>query len=291
VFPPGFTNREGEPLPLIVRSRAGAFTYATSDLACVIDRVERVGATWLLYVVGAPQAQHLSMVFAVSAMAGWLVPPARAEHVAFGNVLGEDRKMLKSRGGEPVKFVDVIDEAIERGRAVVAAKNPELPLEQQLAVGNAVGIGALKYFDLSTDRVRDYVFDWDRMLSFDGNTAPYLQYAHARICSIFRRAGIERASVRATTPVLVEVQERELAMRVLGYGTVVAETVERTSPHRLCTYLYELASDFTAFYEHCPVLKAPDAGTRASRLALSDVTARVLAHGLGLLGIETPDQL
>jgi arginyl-tRNA synthetase len=291
VFPPGFTNREGEPLPLIVRSRAGAFTYATSDLACVIDRVERVGATWLLYVVGAPQAQHLSMVFAVSAMAGWLVPPARAEHVAFGNVLGEDRKMLKSRGGEPVKFVDVIDEAIERGRAVVAAKNPELPLEQQLAVGNAVGIGALKYFDLSTDRVRDYVFDWDRMLSFDGNTAPYLQYAHARICSIFRRAGIERASVRTTTPVLVEVQERELAMRVLGYGTVVAETVERTSPHRLCTYLYELASDFTAFYEHCPVLKAPDAGTRASRLALSDVTARVLAHGLGLLGIETPDQL
>ncbi|MET0326394.1 MAG: arginine--tRNA ligase, partial [Ilumatobacteraceae bacterium] len=291
VFPPGFTNREGEPLPLIVRSRAGAFTYATSDLACVLDRVERVQATWLLYVVGAPQSQHFAMVFAVAAMAGWLVPPARAEHVAFGNVLGEDRKMLKSRSGEPVRFIDVIDEAIERGRAAVADKNPELPPAQRDLVGQQVGIGALKYADLSTDRLRDYVFDWDRMLSFDGNTAPYLQYAHARICSIFRRAGIERADVRDVVPALDEPQERALALRVLGFGTAVSETVERTSPHRLCTYLYELASDFTAFYEHCPVLKAPDAGTRASRLALSDVTARVLAHGLGLLGIETPDQL
>ena len=188
-----------------MRSRAGAFTYATSDLACVVDRVERVGATWLLYVVGAPQAQHLAMVFAVAEMAGWLVPPARAEHVAFGNVLGEDRKMLKSRSGEPVRFIDVIDEAIERGQAAVAEKNPDLPAEQRLAVGKAVGIGALKYADLSTDRIRDYVFDWDRMLSFDGNTAPYLQYAHARICSIFRRAGIDRADVRATVPVLGEV--------------------------------------------------------------------------------------
>ena len=192
VFPPGFTNREGEPLPLIVRSRAGAFTYATSDLACVLDRVERVGATWLLYVVDAGQAQHFAMVFAVSAMAGWLAPPARAEHVSFGVVLGEDRRRLKSRSGDPVRFIDVIDEAIERGRAAVAEKNPDLPPEQRDVIGHQVGIGALKYADLSTDRIRDYVFDWDRMLSFDGNTSPYLQYAHARICSIFRRAGVER---------------------------------------------------------------------------------------------------
>jgi arginyl-tRNA synthetase len=291
VFPPGFTNRDGEPLPLIVRSRAGAFTYATSDLACVIDRVERVKATWLLYVVGAEQAQHLAMVFAVSAMAGWLVPPARAEHVGFGLVLGADRKRLRSRSGEPVRFVDVINEAIDRGRAAVAEKNPELPPEQRAVVGRQVGIGALKYADLSTDRIRDYVFDWERMLSFDGNTAPYLQYAHARICSIFRRAGIDPAEVRATTPVLGAPQERALALRVLGFGTAVAESIERTSPHRLCTYLYELASDFTAFYEHCPVLRAPDASTRASRLALSDVTARVLARGLHLLGIDSPDQM
>jgi arginyl-tRNA synthetase len=291
VFPPGFTNRDGEPLPLIVRSRAGAFTYATSDLACVLDRVERVKATWLLYVVGAEQSQHLSMVFAVATMAGWLVPPAHAEHASFGLVLGADRKRLKSRSGEPIRFIDVIDEAIERGRAAVAEKNPDLPREQRDEVGRAVGIGALKYADLSTDRVRDYVFDWDRMLSFDGNTAPYLQYAHARICSIFRRAGIERTTVRATTPGLGTPQERALAQRVLGFGTAVAETVERASPHRLCTYLFELASDFTAFYEHCPVLQAPDAGTRAGRLALSDVTARVLASGLQLLGIEAPEQM
>jgi len=295
VFPPGFTNRDGDPLPLIVRSRAGAFTYATSDLACVIDRVERVGADRMLYVVGAPQAQHLAMVFAVSQLAGWLRPPREAVHVAFGNVLGDDRRMLKSRTGEPVRFVDVVDEAIERGVAAVAAKNPDLPEAERATVGHAVGTGALKYADLSTDRIRDYVFDWERMLSFDGNTAPYLQYAHARICSIFRRAAtehaVDRAVARATVPGLREPQELALAQRVLGFPAVVTETVERSSPHRLCTYLYELASDFTAFYEHCPVLKAPDAGTRASRLALCDVTARVLALGLRLLGITAPDQM
>jgi arginyl-tRNA synthetase len=203
--------------------------------------------------------------------------------------------MLKSRSGEPARFVDVVDEAIERGVAAVAAKNPGLPPEEQAAVGHAVGTGALKYADLSTDRIRDYVFDWDRMLSFDGNTAPYLQYAHARICSIFRRAaadhGLDRAAARSTVPVLGEAEERALAQRVLGFPAVVAETVERSSPHRLCTYLYELAADFTAFYEHCPVLKAPDAGTRASRLALCDVTARVLALGLRLLGITAPDRM
>ena len=207
-------------------------------------------------------------------------------------MLGEDRRRLKSRSGEPVRFIDVIDEAIERGQAAVAEKNPELPPEQRDVVGRQVGIGALKYADLSTDRIRDYVFDWDRMLSFDGNTAPYLQYAHARICSIFRRGGIERSAVRG---------DGAGARRAAGAGSwpcacsgsarSVAETIERTSPHRLCTYLYELASDFTAFYEHCPVLKAPDDATRASRLALSDVTARVLARGLDLLGIEAPDQM
>ena len=175
----------------------------------------------------------------------------------------------------------------------MAEKNPDLPAEQRAAVGRMVGIGALKYADLSTDRIRDYVFDWERMLSFDGNTAPYLQYAHARICSIFRRAE-DRPGRRcaATVPVLGEPHERALALRVLGYRHGRRrDRRARTSPHRLCTYLYELASDFTAFYEHCPVLQAPDASTRASRLALSDVTARVLAHGLHLLGIEAPDQM
>ncbi len=290
VFPPGFSNREGEPLPLIVRSTAGAFTYATSDLACVIDRVERVKADLMLYVVGAPQAQHLAMIFAVAAMAGWLEPPSEAVHVPFGNVLGPDRKMLKSRGGNPARFIDVVNEAIERGVAAVAEKNPDLPEAERMAIGHAVGIGALKYADLSTDRVRDYIFDWDRMLSFDGNTAPYLQYAHTRIASLFRRAEVDRASVRGDALNVVGPAERALAIRLLGYEAAIAETVERYSPHRLCTYLYELASDFTTFYEHCPVLKAePD--VRASRLALSDLTARVLRHGLGLLGIDTPEHM
>jgi arginyl-tRNA synthetase len=291
VFPPGFTNRDGDPLPLIVRSSAGAFMYATSDLACVLDRVERVKAETMLYVVGAPQALHLAMIFAVSEMAGWLTSPIEAVHVPFGNVLGVDGKMLRSRTGEPAGFVEVVDEAIERGIAAVATKNPDLPLGLRREIGHAVGVGALKYADLSTDRVRDYVFDWDRMLSFDGNTAPYLQYAHTRICSLFRRAGVGRASVRTVRLQLGEPAERALGLRLLGFAAALDESIARYSPHRLCTYLYELATDFTAFYEHCPVLKAPNDDTRLSRLALSDLTARTLSCGLGLLGIAAPEQM
>lgn len=291
VFPAGFTNRDGEPLPLIIRKGDGGYNYATSDLACVIDRVERLGADVLLYVVGSPQAQHLQMVFAVAEQAGWLSEPRRAEHVAFGSVLGSDRKMLKSRAGDTVKLAALLDEAVERAAAAVAEKNPSLDAEQRAGVARMVGIGAVKYADLSTDRIKDYVFDWDRMLSFDGNTAPYLQYAHARICSIFRRSGIERPSVRGVAPVLAEPAERALGLRLLQLDSAVWDAAERLSPHRLCTYLYDLASDFTTFYEQCPVLKAADDETRASRLALCDLTARVLAQGLELLGIEAPEQM
>jgi arginyl-tRNA synthetase len=288
VFPPGYTNRDGEPLPLIVQKRGGGFNYGTSDLACVLDRVERVKATLLLYVVGAPQSQHLAMVFDVAAMAGWLRPPARAVHVAFGNVLGTDRKMLKSRSGEPVRFVDVVDEAIERATASVRKKNPDLPHGEQIDIGRIVGTGALKYADLSTDRIKDYVFDWDRMLSFEGNTAPYLQYAHARIKSILRRAAQSETAQRSA-PTLV-LQERELILQLLQFDSAVHDTLDKYSPHRLCTYLFELAQNFTAFYEACPVLKA-EPQTRAFRLALCEQTARVLAKGLGLLGIEAPERM
>jgi arginyl-tRNA synthetase len=290
VFPPGFENREGDPLPLIIQARTGGFNYATSDLTCVIDRVERLGADLMLYVIGAPQAQHLQMVFAVSEMAGWLAPPTEAVHVAFGNVLGEDRKMLRSRAGDSVKLVDLLDEAIERADAAVAEKNADLTGDERAAVARMVGIGAVKYADLSTDRVKDYVFDLDRMVSFDGNTGPYLQYAHARICSIFRRAGIERASVRGMAITLDAPQERALALRLLAYPTAIDTTLETYSPHKLCTYVYDLATDFTAFYEHCPVLKA-DEPLRSSRLALCDLTARTLGHALGLLGIDAPEQM
>jgi arginyl-tRNA synthetase len=291
VFPPGFTNREGEPLPLIVRNSVGGYGYAATDLACVADRIQRLEADVLLYVVGAPQSQHLEMVFAVARMAGWLAPPTEAIHVAFGNVLGSDRKMFKSRSGETVKLIELIDEAVDRATAAVRDKNPEMSPEEHAAVGEMVGIGALKYADLSTDRIKDYVFDWDRMLAFEGNTAPYLQYAHARICSIFRRAGVERSAANAGAIVLGEPQERTLALHLLQFDGAVTDTIERFSPHRLCTYLFDLAHAFTAFYDACPVVKAADEPTRRSRLALCDVTARVLATGLGLLGIGAPERM
>ncbi len=290
VFPPGFTNRNGDPLPLIVQKGAGGFNYATSDLACVIDRVERLGADLILYVVGAPQQQHFQMVFAVAEMAGWLTPPREAVHVAFGNVLGTDRKMLKSRTGESMKFVELLDEALERAAVAIDEKNPGLGADQRAETVHTIGIGAVKYAELSTDRVKDYVFDWDRMLSFDGNTGPYLQYAHARICSIFRRAGVDRTSVRGVDIQVGTPQERALALRLLAYPTAIDTTLETYSPHKLCTYVYDLATDFTAFYEHCPVLKA-DEPLRSSRLALADLTARTLAHALGLLGIDAPEQM
>jgi arginyl-tRNA synthetase len=290
VFPPGFENRDGDPLPLIIQARTGGFNYATSDLSCVIDRVERLHADLMLYVVGAPQAQHLQMVFAVAEMAGWLTPPTEAVHVGFGNVLGADRKMLRSRSGESVKLVDLLDEAIERADHAIAEKNADLVGDERVAVARMIGIGAVKYADLSTDRVKDYVFDLDRMVSFDGNTGPYLQYAHARICSIFRRAGVDRASVRGLPIVLGTPQERTLAIRLLAYPTAIDTTIETYSPHKLCTYVYELATDFTSFYEHCPVLKA-DEPVRSSRLALADLSARTLAHALGLLGIDAPEQM
>ncbi|NBR92479.1 MAG: arginine--tRNA ligase [Actinobacteria bacterium] len=290
VFPAGFTNRENQPLPLIIRKKDGGYNYATSDLACVIDRVENIGASLLVYVVGAPQAQHLSMVESVAQSAGWLHSPARMVHVAFGSVLGSDRKMLRSRSGEAVKLVELLDEAVQRADASIREKNPELDAEVRERVARQIGIGSVKYADLANDRVKDYVFDWERMLSFDGNTAPYLQYAHARICSIFRRAGESRTSVRGVVPIVEHPAERALALALLRFDSAVHDALDRFSPHRLCTYLYDLASTYTTFYEHCPVLKA-DGELRASRLALCDLTARVLERGLGMLGIGAPEQM
>ncbi len=290
VFPPGFANRDGDPLPLILQKKTGGFNYATSDLACVIDRVERIGADRLLYVVDAGQSLHFEMVFKVSEMAGWLAPPTEAHHVQFGVVLGTDRKRLRSRSGEPLRFSELLDEADERARTAIDAKNPDLSDDLRAEVAHMIGMGAVKYAELSSDRVKDYIFDWDRMLSFDGNTAPYLQYAHARICSIFRRSGIDRPTVRSARIEIGEPQEKALAIRLLAYPTALAAAIDTYSPHKLCTYIYELATDFTAFYEHCPVLKADDA-VRTSRLALADLTARVLEHALGLLGIDVPDQM
>ena len=291
VFVDGFVNRDNEPLPLIIRKGDGGYNYATSDLACVIDRVERIGADAMLYVVGTPQSQHLEMVQAVARKAGWLPETVEMQHVAFGSVLGADRKMLKSRSGETVKLDALLAEAVERAADAVREKNPELGEAERATVASQVGLGAVKYADLSSDRIKDYVFDWERMLSFEGNTAPYLQYAHARICSIFRKASIDRASVRGAAPLMAHAAERALVLRLLQFDTAVWDALDRYSPHRLCTYLYDLASDFSVFYENCPVLRAEDEATKSSRLTLCDATARVLACGLGLLGIESPEQM
>ena len=290
MFLDGFANRDNEPLPLIIRKGDGGYNYATTDLACVIDRVERLGANRMWYVVGAPQAQHLQMVEAATRAAGWLPESVEMRHVAFGNVLGSDKKMLKSRSGDSVKLSALLDEAVERATTAVREKNPDLDSAAQDSIARMVGIGAVKYADLSTDRVKDYIFDWDRMLSFDGNTAPYLQYAHARICSIFRRAGVPRSSIDAARLTLSAKEERALAIVVLQFDSAVHDTLDKASPHRLCTYLYEVATAFTAFYENCPVLKSEEP-VRSSRLVLCDATARVLRTGLGLLGIDAPEAM
>jgi arginyl-tRNA synthetase len=227
------------------------------------------------------------MVFAVAKMAGWLADPVRTEHVAFGSVLGPDRKMFKTRSGETVRLVDLVDEADERAAKVVAEKNPELDAETRAKVAHAVGVGAVKYADLSNDRIKDYVFDWDRMLAFEGNTAPYLMYAHARIRSIFRKTDAKAADAIR----VVAKEERALALTICRFGAAVEEVGATLQPHKLCAYLYDLASAFTSFYEACPVLKADDEATRASRLAMCDLVGRVLARGLELLGIEAPERM
>ncbi|PPA61070.1 arginine--tRNA ligase [Micromonospora chalcea] len=288
VFPPGSVGRDGEPLPLIVRKSDGGYGYPATDLAALRHRTGTLGATRLLYVVGLPQRRHFEMVFAVGAQAGWLTAPVRAEHVGFGSILGPDGRMLRSRAGGSVKLVGLLTEAVERATALARERNPELGEAEAAEVGRAVGIGAIKYADLSGDRHKDYVLDWERMLSLDGNTAPYLQYAYSRVRSIFRRAG---AAARPDADVsLAEPAERALAMELVGFAAVVEEVAGSLEFHRLTAYLHRLAVAFSAFYERCPVLRA-DGPVRESRLVLCELTGRVLRQGLDLLGIRTPERL
>ncbi|MFB9909713.1 arginine--tRNA ligase [Allokutzneria oryzae] len=287
VFPPGFTNRDGERLPLIVRKSDGGYMYASTDLAGVRYWTRERGATDLVYVVGTPQAQHFQMVFAASASAGWLDAGHRAVHVNFGSVLGEDGKMLRTRVGGTIKLSDLLTEAVERAHAVVAERS-ELPGERRGEVAKAVGVGAVKYADLSSDREKDYVFSWDKMLAHEGNTSVYLQYANVRVLALLAKAGVSTVDA----PVLVTHNaERALLIKLLQLPAALNSALEGFAPHRLCTYLYETAVAFSSFYENCPILKAESEELRLSRLVLAGLTSRVLSKGLELLGIEAPTKL
>jgi arginyl-tRNA synthetase len=286
-FPPGFTARDGSPLPIILRKSDGGYGYDTTDMAAIRYRVRDLGADRLIYVVGSEQALHFAMIFAVARQAGWLTDKVRAEHAAIGLVAGADGKRFRTRSGDSVKLITLIGEAVDRAAMVIADRYDDPVQRGQIA--EAVGIGALKYGDLSVARDSGYALDFDRLLALTGNTGPYLQYAAARIRSIFARAGLDPAG--ATGPIRLGTDaERALALRLLGLSRAIDDVAATAEPHKLAGFLFELASAFTTFYEQCPVLSA-EGETRQSRLALSALSLRVLVTGLGLLGIPVPERM
>lgn len=280
---------DGKPVPLIVKKSDGGYGYAATDLSAIRDRVFNLKAHTLVYVVDARQALHFKMVFETARRAGWLNEDVRALQLAFGTVLGKDGKPFKTREGKTVRLVDLLDEAIDRASAVVREKAQDL-LEEEIAErGTQVGIGAVKYADLSTSANRDYKFDLDQMVSLNGDTSVYLQYAYARIRSILRKAGEARP---AAHPELgLHEAERALGLHVDAFAETVAEAAKEYAPHKLAAYLYQLASLYTTFYDKCPVLKAETPAQVENRLFLCDVTARTLHRGMALLGIRTPERL
>ena len=287
VFLDGYTGREGKPVPLIIRKSDGGYGYGTTDLATIRHRSLDLKADRALYVVGAPQNLHFRMVWETAQKAGW-VQGTEAIHVQIGSVLGSDGKLLRTRSGDLVSLQSLVDAALARAAEVVAESRPDLPADERAVIAHQVGVGAIKYADLSVAHDSEYTFDLDRMVALQGNTGPYLQYAATRIRSILGRAD----AVAFDGPiVLVEPAERALALKLLDFGSVVAAVGETLEPHRLAAYLFDLAQTFTAFYEHCPVLKAQDAAVRDSRLALCALTLQVLQAGLSLLGIATPEQM
>jgi len=286
-FPPGFTARDGSPLPIILRKSDGGYGYDATDMAAIRHRVRDLGADRLIYVVGSEQALHFAMIFSVARQAGWLTDKVRAEHAAIGLVAGADGKRFRTRSGGSVKLITLIDEAVERAEEVIRDRYEDP--QQRRQVAEAVGIGALKYGDLSVARDSGYVLDFDRLLALTGNTGPYLQYAAARIRSIFARAGLNPDD--ATGPIRLGTEaERTLALRLLGLGRAAHDVAAAAEPHKLAGFVFEVASTFTTFYEQCPVLTA-EGETRQSRLALCALSLQVLVTGLGLLGIPVPDRM
>jgi arginyl-tRNA synthetase len=288
VFPPGFSNREGDRLPLIVRKSDGGYGYATTDFATVRYWVRDRKVDELIYVVGTPQSQHFQMIFATSKQAGWLDDAHTAVHTGFGTILGADGKTIRTRAGGTIKLIDLLTEAVENSYQVMP-ETSEVEGAEKAALARTIGLGAVKYADLSNDREKDYVFTWEKMLATTGDTSVYIQYANARILSIGRKVG--RVPAGNAPLVLQEQAERDLALKLLQLPTAIRAAIDELAPHKLTNYLFETATAFSAFYNDCPVATAETRELQDSRLQLLALTSRVLTLGLSLLGIGAPERL
>jgi arginyl-tRNA synthetase len=290
VFLDEFKNKEGDPMGVIVQKKDGGYLYTTTDIACAKYRYETLHADRVLYYIDSRQHQHLQQAWTIVRKAGYVPESVPLEHHAFGMMLGKDGRPFKTRTGGTIKLADLLDEAVERALALVSEKNPDMTPQELQDLAEVVGIGAVKYADLSKSRTTDYVFDWDNMLAFEGNTAPYMQYAYTRVLSVFRKAGIDADSLQGAI-VLTEEREAQLATRLLQFEEVITQVARDGTPHVMCAYLYDLAGQFSGFYEHCPILSAEDEQVRNSRLQLAALTAKTLKQGLDTLGIKTVERM
>ncbi|MBC1185834.1 MULTISPECIES: arginine--tRNA ligase [Kluyvera] len=291
VFLDEFKNKEGEPMGVIIQKKDGGYLYTTTDIACAKYRYETLHADRVLYYIDSRQHQHLMQAWTIVRKAGYVPDSVPLEHHMFGMMLGKDGKPFKTRAGGTVKLADLLDEALERARRLVAEKNPDMPADELEKLANVVGIGAVKYADLSKNRTTDYVFDWDNMLAFEGNTAPYMQYAYTRVLSVFRKAELEESAIINAAVTITEDREAQLAARLLQFEETLNVVARDGTPHVMCAYLYDLAGLFSGFYEHCPILSAENESVRNSRLKLALLTAKTLKLGLDTLGIETVERM
>ncbi|MGY5464158.1 arginine--tRNA ligase [Citrobacter koseri] len=291
VFLDEYKNKEGEPMGVIIQKKDGGYLYTTTDIACAKYRYETLHADRVLYYIDSRQHQHLMQAWTIVRKAGYVPDSVPLEHHMFGMMLGKDGKPFKTRAGGTVKLADLLDEALERARRLVAGKNPDMPADELEKLANAVGIGAVKYADLSKNRTTDYIFDWDNMLAFEGNTAPYMQYAYTRVLSVFRKAEIDESALSSAPVVIREDREAQLAARLLQFEETLTVVAREGTPHVMCAYLYDVAGLFSGFYEHCPILSAENEEVRNSRLKLAQLTAKTLKLGLDTLGIETVERM
>lgn len=291
VFLDEFKNKDGDPMGVIIQKKDGGYLYTTTDIACAKYRYETLHADRVLYFIDSRQHQHLMQAWTIVRKAGYVPESVTLEHQMFGMMLGKDGKPFKTRSGGTVKLTDLLDEAMERARNLVAQKNPDMPEDELEALAKAVGIGAVKYADLSKSRTTDYIFDWDNMLAFEGNTAPYMQYAYTRVLSVFRKAEIVESELLKAQVVITEDREAQLAARLLQFEETLNVVARDGTPHVMCSYLYDLAGLFSGFYEHCPILSASSEEARNSRLKLALLTAKTLKLGLDTLGIETVERM